>query len=138
VVVAGVVAAVAAIAGSARSRPATLAGRTPFEPIRTSALWRTSVIQAVKTSKGTEAITSDRWHVVHSHFTKSGEKAVFVRTVHSEHDDRNGCVAAARLLCGTLSDDNSAVPVAHRDEVFVCRPHYKSLERSRHRRPKKG
>lgn len=96
------------------------------------------MIQAVKTRKGTKAITSDRWHVVLSHFTTSGDAAVFVRTVHSEHDDRNGCVAEARRLSGTLGRDDATVPAAQRDAVFVCRPHYKSLERSRHRRPKKA
>ncbi len=95
------------------------------------------MIQAVKTKKGTKAITSDRWHVVHSRFQGTGGKLLFVRTVHSEHDDRGGCLEAARVLWGRLSSDG-AVPVAQRDEVFVCRPNYKSLERSRHRRPRKG
>jgi hypothetical protein len=96
------------------------------------------VIQAVQTKKGTKAITSDRWHVVHSRFRGTGGKTLFVRTVHSEHEDRGGCLEAARELCDKLSGGKDAVPDAERDEVFVCRPNYKSLERSRHRRPKKA
>ncbi len=95
------------------------------------------MIQTVQTKKGTKAITSDRWHVVHSHFKGKGGKLLFVRTVHSEHDDRVGCLAEARVLWGRLCGDKEAAE-AERDEVFVCRPNYKSLERSRHRRPKKG
>ncbi|MBX3462142.1 MAG: hypothetical protein KF830_03150 [Planctomycetes bacterium] len=96
------------------------------------------MIQAVETTKGTKAITSDHWHVVHSRCTDNGGRVQFVRSVHSEHDARGACVEAAKRLWAILRADESARPAAQRDAVFVCRPNYKSLERSRHRRPRKG
>src|ERR1043166_2821922 len=53
-----------------------------------------TVIQEVVTSKGANAITSDHWHVVHSHFTSG--KRPFIRAVHSEHADSSECQAAAK------------------------------------------
>jgi hypothetical protein len=91
------------------------------------------VISAARTSKGTEAITSDRWHVVHSQYTSSKGKSFFTRVVHSEHLDRAECLAEAKQLLVSLVDKNSAVPTAERDEVFIRRPNFKTLKRAKHR-----
>jgi hypothetical protein len=96
------------------------------------------MILAVETKKGTKAITSDHWHVVHSRRTDVGGKVQFVRTVHSEHDARGACLEAAKQLWQRLNETLAKLPAAQRDAVFVCRPNYKSLERSRHRRPRKA
>ena len=92
------------------------------------------MISAVRTSKGSEAITSDRWHVVHSQFTSSKGKTFFIRLVHSEHLDRAECLAEAKQLLVTLVDKNGGIPAAERDEVFIRRPNYKTLKRAKHRK----
>jgi hypothetical protein len=94
------------------------------------------VIREVLTKKGAPAITSDQWHVVHAHFTAGLRGAPFVRGISSEHAERSECVAAARQLRGSLHEQNAAVAAAERDQVFVRRPHFKSLKRARRRLPK--
>jgi hypothetical protein len=90
------------------------------------------IIETV-TSKGSPAITSDRWHVVHSRFRRRGKGAMpFDRVIVSEHDDRTGCRAAARALRAELRAKASQ-PLAERDEVFVRRPNFKSLKAARRR-----
>jgi hypothetical protein len=95
------------------------------------------MIREVLTSKGVQAITSDKWHVVHSRFTAGNGRKAFVRAVFSEHTDRVECLKAAKALRVKLTSDNPDVPEAEQDEVFVRRPHYKSLERARHRKAKR-
>ena len=92
------------------------------------------MITDVQTSKGTSAITSDQWHVVHSRFVDAGAKRRFVRSIHSEHADRLSCRKAALALQARLDAESPGVPEAERDEVFVCRPRFKSLKRARTRR----
>jgi hypothetical protein len=92
------------------------------------------VIRDALTSKGAEAITSDRWHVVHSRFTPGSGKLRFVRGISSEHPDRADCLRAARALAQQLATQSGSVPATERDEVFVRRPNFKSLKRARHRR----
>ncbi len=95
------------------------------------------MITAAKTRKGTEAITSDQWHVVHARYLGPDERRPFRRYVHSEHADRGACVLAARALIAKIRAEAGPVPPGQRDEVFVRRPGYKSLETSR-RRTKPG
>lgn len=92
------------------------------------------MITDVKTRKGTDAITSDHWHVVHAQCTGAGERRLYHRRIESEHDDRTACVAAARALCRQLRADGGATAGSRRDEVFVRRPGYKSLKVARSRR----
>ena len=94
------------------------------------------MIQEVVTSKGTAAITSDRWHVVHSRCVVSAESTSFLRGINSEHADRDECKAAARQLREKLASEEGAVPAEQRDEVFVRPPRFKSLKATRTRRPK--
>ena len=92
------------------------------------------MITDVQTSKGTSAITSDQWHVVHSRLVDGGAKRRFVRSIHSEHADRLSCRKAAFALQARLDAESAGVPEEERDQVFVCRPRFKSLKRARTRR----
>ena len=86
------------------------------------------VISETTTTKGSPAITSDRWHVVHSRFRSRGRGGKpFERVITSEHDDRLSCRKAARMLRDNLEIDPK-VPQAQRDEVFVRKPNFKSLK----------
>ena len=91
------------------------------------------MIEDVLTSKGSPAITSDRWHVVRSHFTDAGEMKPYLREVVSEHPTRLDCRKAA-LTLRALLDDQVRLTLHPRDEVFVLPPRYKSLKRSRQRK----
>ncbi|MFY9345590.1 MAG: hypothetical protein WAT39_24075 [Planctomycetota bacterium] len=92
------------------------------------------MITEVETSKGVPAITSDRWHVVHSRLLDRGGVRPYVRSIHSEHDDRQSCRQAAKDLRQKLAGEAGSVPEAERDEVFVRRPRFKSLKRAKARR----
>ncbi|HEU4418031.1 MAG TPA: hypothetical protein VFT55_03780 [Planctomycetota bacterium] len=92
------------------------------------------MITDVQTSKGTSAITSDQWHVVHSRLVDADSKRPYVRSIHSEHADRLSCRKAALALRARLDAESAGVPEAERDEVFICRPKFKSLKRARTRR----
>ncbi len=86
------------------------------------------MISETVTTKGTPAITSDCWHVVHAKRRRKGQTSgSFERVVVSEHDDRVGCQAAARAFLAALGKNNE-VPLAERDEVFARRPNFKSLK----------
>lgn len=89
------------------------------------------MIKETQTSKGTPAITSDHWHVVHSHFTGEGKSGSFAREIVSEHDDRKSCGLAATALSTKLASEASARPLARRDEVFARPPNYRSLKARR-------
>lgn len=92
------------------------------------------MIKEVKTSKGTDAITSDKWHVIHAHFTDSQRKLPFHRGIASEHDDRDECIKAANALRARLTAEAGKVPAAEQDEVFVRRPGFKSLKAAKSRK----
>ena len=86
------------------------------------------MITEVLNSKGTAALTSDRWHVVHARFMFAGAKRPFLRSVHSEWSDRPSCRAAARALRAQLTESSAGVPRDERDQIFVCKPNFKSLK----------
>ena len=92
------------------------------------------MIQDTFSSKRKPAITSDRWHIVHSHFTRDpGGRSRFERSITGEHDGRGPAVVAARALMATLVPDLAARPHEERDQVFVRRPDFKSLKVTRKR-----
>lgn len=92
-----------------------------------------TMITAVKTRKGSDAITSDQWHVVHARFLGADGRCRFGRSVTSEHVDRGACVKAARALLARIRAEAGEVPPDQRDEVFVRRPGFKSLKTVNHR-----
>ncbi len=92
------------------------------------------MIQEVVTTKGIPAITSDQWHVVHSRLTDVSGKRPYARGIYSEHADRLACQKAAKALRVKLAADGATAPEAERDEVFVCRPRFKTLKLARTRR----
>lgn len=97
------------------------------------------MIKEVVTSQGTPAITSDLWHVVHAHFVGGRQARPFIRSVVSEHTDRADCTRAAKALRASLERAAKTISPRQRDEVFVCRPNFKSLKTARGhrvRRPK--
>jgi hypothetical protein len=91
------------------------------------------MISTVETRKGTEAVTSDRWHVVHARHVGGRAKLPFLRSISSEHEDRGACVKAARKLIARVRSETPDVPVAERDQVFVRRPGFKSIKNSTRR-----
>lgn len=96
------------------------------------------MITEVTTTKGTPAITSDQWYVVHSRLIDAQSKRPFSRGIHSEHADRLACHRAARLLRIKLAGEGVGVPDAERDEVFVCKPGFKTLKLAKTRRTEVG
>ena len=98
------------------------------------------MISTVDTRKGTAALTSDRWHVVHARFVGTQVRLPFVRSISSEHDTRESCVQAARALVARVRGDAGEQPAEQRDQVFVRRPGFKTLKNSKRwiARPSKG
>jgi hypothetical protein len=94
------------------------------------------MITAIRNSRGKAAITSDRWHIVHSRFTDGTLDHPYVRVILSEHDDPVDCRRELELVRNRIRAERGVVPVARRDAVYVRPPNYKSLTKSRHRRPK--
>jgi hypothetical protein len=86
------------------------------------------MITEVETSKGSAALTSDHWHVVHSRFTFRGARRPFLRGIHSEWGDRKSCRTAAKALRMQLNRNGREVPETERDEVFVRKPNFKTLK----------
>ncbi len=86
------------------------------------------MISEVLTEKGTPAVTSDQWHVVHSRFTFPGALRPFLRSIHSEWQDRPSCRNAAKALRARLNENDKGLPPAERDEVFVRKPNFKTLK----------
>ena len=86
------------------------------------------MIAEVLNSKGSAALTSDQWHVVHSRFMFPGARRPFLRCVHSEWGDRASCSSAAKALRVHLNEGSQDVPESERDEVFVRRPNFKTLK----------
>jgi hypothetical protein len=91
------------------------------------------MISTVDTRKGTQAVTSDRWHVVHARFVGGQSRFPFVRSISSEHEDRAACVDAARALIARVRSEAGDVPAEERDQVFVRRPGFKSVKNSKRR-----
>lgn len=92
------------------------------------------MIKQVVTRQGAAALTSDHWHVVHAHFVGGRRRRPFLRKVVSEHSDRTECRAAAKVLRASLRRADQTVSPDDRDEVFVCRPNFKSLKTARKHR----
>jgi hypothetical protein len=93
------------------------------------------MIKETITKGGASAITSDRWHVVHSRFTgDSGSPGPFARAVISEHDDRADCRKSAEALRLSLAPEGKMRPVNQRDQVFVRPPRFRSLKSARRRK----
>lgn len=86
------------------------------------------MIREVSTKKGADAITSDRWHVVHARFTGAQRDLPFARGIISEHDDRATCAKVAKALRARLALEGGDLPAEERDEVFVRRPNFRSLK----------
>jgi len=95
------------------------------------------VISEVQTDSGGTAITSDHWHIVHARYVFDGATRPYLRSVHSEYEDRTACRHAARALRVHLIAQEKDVAPEKRDEVFVRKPNFKSLKiaRSGHQRP---
>ncbi len=95
------------------------------------------MIQELPNKKGTPAITSDRWHVVHARW--SGNPAGhprFERSIVSEHEDRVGAASASQAITSAFTTEMSLREPGRRDQVFVRRPNYKSLKLARRRESK--
>ena len=95
------------------------------------------MIRELETSKGVPALTSDRWHVVHSRWHAGGGKRPWARSVHSECDDEATCRRAARKLRLLLAREADGATPAEADQVFVCKPGFKSFKFAKTRRGKK-
>lgn len=94
---------------------------------------RATMITAVKTRKGADAITSDQWHVVHARCLGTDGSWRFERSVASEHRDRGACVKAARALLTRVRAEHAGVPLDQSDQILVRKPGFKSLKATTHR-----
>lgn len=93
------------------------------------------MIVETRTRRLRRAVSSDRWHVIHSEWTDRSDKpARYARSIVSEHEDRPGAVTAARLLSLTLKPRMSCRVRSQRDQVFVRPPGFKSRRFTRERR----
>lgn len=75
------------------------------------------------------ALTSDRWHVVHSRWSgnEAGEPR-FEREIVSEHGDRDSAANAGREIVASIAEAMAKRPRQCRDQILVRRPAYKSLK----------
>lgn len=90
------------------------------------------MIKDTTNRKSSPAVTSDRWHVIHSRW--SGEprgEPRFVRSIVSEHADSATATTSARELVASLALGMVARQRDRRDQVLVRRPGYKSLKTAR-------
>ena len=87
------------------------------------------MIHETQSKKHNPAITSDSWHVVHARWAGNrSADARFERSIVSEHADRAAATLAARDLVAALATEMYGRPHAHRDQIFVRQPEYKSLK----------
>lgn len=95
------------------------------------------MIEQTQTRAQRPALTSNLWHVVHSRWAPKVDSPPFIRSIASEHEHRAEAVDAAKLLIASLRDAGSERPVEEQDQVFVRRPHFKSLRFAHRRAPKR-
>lgn len=86
------------------------------------------MISEVQTTKGSAAVTSDQWHVVHARFAFPGARRPYLRSIHSEWPDRASCRRAGQALRRKLSADGASVPEHQQDEVLMRKPNFKTLK----------
>ena len=86
------------------------------------------MIRETTSSKNVPALTSDHWHVVVARFSSEAAKKPFVRSIVSEHANRDLAVTAARSVVKELEPARSTKPVAQREQVFVRKPEFKTLK----------
>jgi hypothetical protein len=87
------------------------------------------VITDALTRRGNPAMTSDKWHVVHSKWCGRGSNhPPFARAVVSEHRDRGAAVDAAKQLAAKLDPKLQSRPIPERDQIFVRPPRFRSLK----------
>jgi hypothetical protein len=86
------------------------------------------MIKDTVTRRQQQAITSDRWHVIHAEWCgKDAGHPPFSRSIVSEHEDRAHARAAAKELSAALTANVLDRPSDQRDQFIVRKPHYKSL-----------
>jgi hypothetical protein len=90
------------------------------------------MIRDTVSRKNNDALTSDRWHVVHARWNgvERGQPR-FERSIVSEHDDSDEAVVAARNIQGRLAGELVGREAERRDQIFVRRPGFKSLKVSK-------
>jgi hypothetical protein len=86
------------------------------------------MIREILTPNRHPAVTSDCWHVVHARWDGvARERPLFVRSIVSEHDDREHALAAARALRASNAPSMADRETTRRDQIYVRRPTYRSL-----------
>lgn len=97
------------------------------------------MIQEVLNHKNHLVVTSDRWHVLRARWTKKkAGKPLYVRSITSEHDDRESASEAARDLAASFQTEMVGRQPETRDQALVRRPGFRSLKiapRTESRRP---
>ena len=89
-----------------------------------------AVIMNAQTKQQKPAITSDRWHVVHSQWSakRAAGQPPFARRIASEHSDKAAAVVAAKQLAAELKPTMTSRATKDRDQVLVRPPRYRSLK----------
>lgn len=96
------------------------------------------MIRETVSRRNNEALTSDRWHVVHARWNGAERgQPRFDRSIVSEHDDSDDAVVAARKIKSRLASELASRQAARRDQIFVRRPGFKSLKVSKRVEPKR-
>jgi hypothetical protein len=89
------------------------------------------MIQETLSNKQRPALTSDRWHVVHARWSRNPSgRSTFLRSIVSEHEDRDAAVRGARELVERLAAEMAVRPLSERDQLFVRKPGFRSLKTS--------
>lgn len=86
------------------------------------------MISEVQTKKGSAALTSDQWHVVHARFLFPGAKRPYLRSIHSEWPDRVSCRRAGKALRLELAKQSTGGEEREHDEVLLRKPNFKTLK----------
>ena len=92
------------------------------------------MITKTQTRRGTAALTSDRWHVLHARWLGDSTTVLFARSIVSEHDDHRTAVQSATTFLDSLAPQMERRAQATRDQVLIRRPSYKSLAVARRTR----
>ena len=98
-------------------------------PTKPAQLGTDTVITNALTKNQKPAITSEKWHVVHSQWSaKRAGYPPFARRITSEHATEAAAVVAAKKLAAKLRPAMNDLPIENQDQVLVRPPRFRTLK----------
>jgi hypothetical protein len=105
------------------NKPSAVAPKKPAQ------LGTDAVITNAMTKNQKPAITSEKWHVVHSEWSaKRAGYPPFARRITSEHATEAAAVVAAKRLAAKLRPAMNDRPIENQDQVLVRPPRFRTLK----------